>query len=106
MVRQSLGISYVRATSIQRDFIGGRMLAVYLRAPEFQVRVPHPPAWMHVCFNQDRRAYKAAVNGSDEYAFHTQLRPGEDETKITEVDARQAFQRPAARQSPARSCHF
>jgi 2-polyprenyl-6-methoxyphenol hydroxylase-like FAD-dependent oxidoreductase len=93
MVRQSLGISYVGVTGIQRDFMGGRMLAVYLRAPEFQLRVPHPPAWMYVCFNQDRRAYMAAVNGSDEYAFHTQLRPGEDETKITEADARQAFQR-------------
>lgn len=93
MVRQTLGISYVGVTGIQRDFMGGRMLAVYLRAPEFQLRVPHPPAWMYVCFNQDRRAYMAAVNGSDEYAFHTQLRPGEDETKITEADARQAFQR-------------
>ncbi len=93
LVRQSLGISYVGATGIQRDFMGGRMLAVYLRAPEFQRRVPHPLAWMYVCFNQDRRAYMAAVNGKDEYAFHTQLRPGEEETKITEADARQAFQR-------------
>jgi 2-polyprenyl-6-methoxyphenol hydroxylase-like FAD-dependent oxidoreductase len=92
-VRQSLGISYLGATGIQRDFMGGRMLAVYLRSPDFQLRVPHPKAWMYVCFNQDRRAYMAAVNGKDEYAFHTQLRPGEDETKITEADARQAFQR-------------
>jgi hypothetical protein len=69
------------------------MLAVYIRSPEFQARVPHPRAWMYVCFNQDRRAYMASVNGRDEYAFHTQLRPAEDETKITEGHARRAFQR-------------
>ena len=106
MVRQSLGISYVGVTGIQRDFMGGRMLAVYLRAREFQLRVPHPPAWMYVCFNQDRRAYMAAVNGSDEYAFHTQLRPGEDETKITEADARQAFQRACGTPIPCEVMSF
>jgi len=93
MVRQSLGIAYRGETGTQRDFMGGRMLAVYLRSPDFYARVPHAKAWMYNCFNGDRRAFMAAVNGRDEFAFHTQLRPGEDANAITATDAEAAFQR-------------
>jgi 2-polyprenyl-6-methoxyphenol hydroxylase-like FAD-dependent oxidoreductase len=93
MVRQSLGISYGGRTGTQRDFMGGRMLAVYLRSPDFYASVPQPKAWMYNCFNRDRRAFMASVNGRDEFAFHTQLRPGEDESAITVDEARAAFQR-------------
>jgi len=93
MVRQSLGISYGGATGTQRDFMGGRMLAVYLRCQDFYASVPHPKAWMYNCFNRDRRAFMASVNGRDEFAFHTQLRPGEDGSAITLHEARAAFQR-------------
>jgi 2-polyprenyl-6-methoxyphenol hydroxylase-like FAD-dependent oxidoreductase len=92
-IRQSLGISYGGATGTQRDFMGGRMLAVYVRSPEFYARVPHARAWMYNCFNRDRRAFMASVNGRDEFAFHTQLRPGEDESAITVAEAKAAFQR-------------
>jgi 2-polyprenyl-6-methoxyphenol hydroxylase-like FAD-dependent oxidoreductase len=92
-VRQSLGISYSGRIGVQRDFMGGRMLAVYLRAPRFYASVPHPKAWMYNCFNRDRRAFMASVNGLDEFAFHTQLRPGEDESAITASEARAAFHR-------------
>ncbi|MGJ4951368.1 FAD-dependent oxidoreductase [Bradyrhizobium sp. HKCCYLS20291] len=93
LVRQSLGISYGGSTGVQRDFMGGRMLAVYLRSPEFYASIPHAKAWMYVCFNRDRRAFMASVNGRDEFAFHTQLQPGEDESAITADDAMAAFQR-------------
>lgn len=93
MVRQSLGIVYGGETGTQRDFMGGRMLAVYLRSPDFYARVPHAKAWMYNCFNGDRRAFMASVNGRDEFAFHTQLRPGEDESAITINQAKAAFQR-------------
>jgi 2-polyprenyl-6-methoxyphenol hydroxylase-like FAD-dependent oxidoreductase len=92
-VRQSLGISYGGSTGTQRDFMGGRMLAVYLRSPDFYTSVPHAKAWMYNCFNGDRRAFMASVNGRDEFAFHTQLRPGEDESGITANEAKAAFQR-------------
>jgi 2-polyprenyl-6-methoxyphenol hydroxylase-like FAD-dependent oxidoreductase len=92
-VRQLLGISYGGSSGTQRDFMGGRMLAVYLRSPGFYASVPHPKAWMYNCFNRDRRAFMATVNGRDEFAFHTQLRPGEDENAITTDEARAAFQR-------------
>lgn len=92
-VRQSLGIVYGGETGTQRDFMGGRMLAVYLRSPEFYASIPHAKAWMYNCFNGDRRAFMASVNGRDEFAFHTQIRPDEDEGAITINEAKAAFQR-------------
>ena len=80
MVRRQLGIRYQGETGVQRDFFGGRMVALYLRAPDFYRMIPHPRAWMYWAFNSERRSWLAAVNGRDEFAFHTQLKPGEDET--------------------------
>jgi 2-polyprenyl-6-methoxyphenol hydroxylase-like FAD-dependent oxidoreductase len=82
-VREALGFKYVGDQEIVRDFFGGRMHAVYLRAPDFYRVVPHPPAWMNVTFNRERRAFMAAVDGKGEFAFHTQLRPHEKEEEIT-----------------------
>ncbi|WP_018641312.1 FAD-dependent oxidoreductase [Bradyrhizobium huanghuaihaiense] len=106
MVRQALGIVYGGETGAQRDFMGGRMLAVYLRAPEFYASVPHAKAWMYNCFNGDRRAFMASVNGRDEFAFHTQLRPGEDEGAITLNEARAAFQRACGAPIPCEVLSF
>ena len=50
------------------------MYAIYLSAPRFYKIARHPPAWMNVTFNRDRRAFMAAVDGRGEFAFHTQLR--------------------------------
>jgi 2-polyprenyl-6-methoxyphenol hydroxylase-like FAD-dependent oxidoreductase len=91
-VRQALGVRYAGETGVVRDFMGGRMHAVYLRAPEFYRAVPHPPAWMNVTFNRDRRALLAAVDGRGEFAFHTQLRPHEREDQMTDADARRLFE--------------
>jgi hypothetical protein len=74
-----------------RDFFGGRMYAVYLSAPGFYELVSRRPAWMNVTFNRDRRAFMAAVDGRGEFAFHTQLRDGEDERTIGEADALTMF---------------
>lgn len=82
-VRHALGSTYAGEEGAVRDFFGGRMLAVYLRAPDFYRVVPHAPAWMNVTFNPDRRAFMAAVDGKGEFAFHTQLRPQEAESSIT-----------------------
>jgi 2-polyprenyl-6-methoxyphenol hydroxylase-like FAD-dependent oxidoreductase len=91
-VRQALGIQFAGETGVVRDFMGGRMYAVYLRAPAFYRAVPHPPAWMNVTFNRDRRAFAVAVDGRGEFAFHTQLRSHEREDQLTDADARQLFE--------------
>ncbi|MEX2337840.1 MAG: FAD-dependent oxidoreductase, partial [Aquisalimonadaceae bacterium] len=99
-VRQQLGFSYVGETGVIRDFFGGRMYAVYLRAPAFYRMVPHPPAWMNVTFNRQRRAFMAAVDGKGEFAFHTQLKPHESADQISEADALAMFQAAAGAAIP------
>ena len=91
-VRQALGYGYSGETGIVRDFFGGRMHAIYLRAPDFYRVVPHPPAWMNVTFNRDRRAFMAAVDGRAEFAFHTQLRTHELDKEVTHGQAVSMFQ--------------
>ncbi|MBI0536178.1 hypothetical protein D9599_11390 [Roseomonas sp. KE2513] len=101
LVRSRLGIRYAGSSGIARDFMGGRMYALYLRCPAFYEVVPHARAWMHVTYNRDRRAFMAAVDGAAEFAFHTQLRDGEDEEAITEAQARAMFERAVGRPVPA-----
>jgi len=91
-VRQSLGVRYTGETGVVRDFVGGRMYAVYARIPEYYRQVPHRPAWMNVAFNRERRCFMPAVDGKGEFAFHTQLRSHEDENSLTEADAARMVQ--------------
>ncbi|WP_424139852.1 FAD-dependent oxidoreductase [Roseomonas chloroacetimidivorans] len=96
-VRSQLGIRYAGSSGIARDFMGGRMYALYLRSPSFYSVVTHAKAWMNVTYNRDRRAFMAAVDGKEEFAFHTQLRDGEDEGAISDADARHLFERAAGK---------
>lgn len=90
-VRRRMGIEWGGVTGIQREFMGGKMFAVYLRAPEFLSVLRHPRAWMYVSVNHERRSFMASVDGLSEYAFHAALRPGEDADSWTEADARRVF---------------
>ncbi|WP_341704625.1 FAD-dependent oxidoreductase [Ferrovibrio sp.] len=102
LVRRRLGIRYGGETGVQRDFMGGRMYALYLQAPDFYAATGHAPAWMNVAFNPERRAFMAAVDGAGEFAFHTQLQPGEDEGRLGEADALALFHATAGAAIPAR----
>ncbi|BEP95408.1 FAD-dependent oxidoreductase [Acidovorax sp. A79] len=90
-VRRQLGIEWGGVTGIQREFMGGKMFAVYLRAPTFLSVLQHPKAWMYVAVNAQRRAFMASVDGVSEYAFHAALRPGENADHWTQDDARRVF---------------
>jgi 2-polyprenyl-6-methoxyphenol hydroxylase-like FAD-dependent oxidoreductase len=87
LVRQAMGWRYVGETGVTRDFVGGRMYAVYCRIPQFYRQVRHAPAWMNVSFNRERRCFMPAVDGKGEFAFHTQLKPHEQEERIDEAGA-------------------
>lgn len=91
MVRKAIGARLQGTSSEQRNFMGGRMYAVYLRCPEFYAATGKDPAWMNWTFNPDRRAFMAAVDGKGDFAFHTQLQPHEDEATLTDEDARALF---------------
>lgn len=91
-VRRQLGIEWGGVTGIQREFMGGKMFAIYLRAPGLAAALPHPKAWMYVAVNHERRAFMACVDGVAEYAFHAALRPGENPDEWTEDDACRVFE--------------
>jgi 2-polyprenyl-6-methoxyphenol hydroxylase-like FAD-dependent oxidoreductase len=91
MVRNALGIAWGGATGVRRDFMGGQMFAVYLRAPGFYAVLPHPRAWMYVSVNHERRAFMASVDGKSEFAFHAALHEGENADAWGEADARRVF---------------
>lgn len=91
LVRRTLGIDWGGATGARRDFMGGQMFAVYLRAPRFYDVFPHARAWMYVSFNAQRRAFMASVDGRSEFAFHAAVHEGEDADAWGEADARRVF---------------
>jgi 2-polyprenyl-6-methoxyphenol hydroxylase-like FAD-dependent oxidoreductase len=90
--RKALGYGYVGESGVVRDFMGGRMFAIYFRSPKLYDVMPHPRAWMYWAVNRDRRAFMATVNGRDEFNFHTQLRGGQQVETITDADAKAMFQ--------------
>jgi 2-polyprenyl-6-methoxyphenol hydroxylase-like FAD-dependent oxidoreductase len=100
LVRQAMGWRYGGETGVTRDFVGGRMYAVYCRIADFYRTMPHAPAWMNVTFNRERRCFMPAVDGRGEFAFHTQLKAHENESSIDERAAaamvRQALGAPLA----------
>ncbi|MGE4340031.1 MAG: FAD-dependent oxidoreductase, partial [Pigmentiphaga sp.] len=91
VVRRQMNIEWGGETGVQRQFMGGKMFAIYLRAPGFLPLLKHPRAWMYVAVNHERRAFMASVDGVAEYAFHAALHPGEDADHWTEEDAHRVF---------------
>jgi 2-polyprenyl-6-methoxyphenol hydroxylase-like FAD-dependent oxidoreductase len=87
-VRRGLGIELAGDKGAVRDFMGGRMHAAFISAPGFYDAVPHDRAWMYWAFNPERRGFVAAIDGSGEFAFHTQLKPEEARGKISESQVR------------------
>lgn len=90
-VRTALGIDMGGATGLQRQFMGGKMFAIYLRAPAFYERYPHDIAWMYVSVNHERRVFMASVDGHGEFAFHAAVHPHETPEDWTHEDARRIF---------------
>ncbi|HXF89341.1 MAG TPA: FAD-dependent oxidoreductase [Xanthobacteraceae bacterium] len=90
--RKALGIGYIGETSAVRDFMGGRMFAFYFRSPKLYELIPHPRAWMYWTVNRERRCFMPAINGRDEFAFHTQLAADQRAEDITESDAKAMFE--------------
>ena len=100
-VRAALGIEYEGERQRLREFMGGRMYAVYLDAPRFYEDTGMAPAWMQVAFNTDRRAFMAAVDGVAEFVMHAQLKPGETEEGMDDARALAMFHAAAGVATPA-----
>jgi 2-polyprenyl-6-methoxyphenol hydroxylase-like FAD-dependent oxidoreductase len=91
LVRRHLGIEYSGNSDTNRDFMGGRMLALYLRSPAFYQACPYARSWMYCTFNAERRALLISVDGRGEFVFHTQLRPDEDSNSVDDTKALDMF---------------
>ncbi len=92
-VRARLGIEWEGGSGFKRSFMGGRMLAVYLKAPDFYRLNPNDRAWMYVQVHPAQRAFIMSVDGVSEFAFHTQLADDTDVDALTHDDARALFVR-------------
>ena len=90
-VRKQLGFTLEGDTGIKRNFMGGKMFAVYMKAPDFYRLNPNDRAWMYVMVNPALRAFIMSVDGVSEFAFHTQVPEGVDGDAFTEADARRLF---------------
>lgn len=106
LVRQALGIAWGGHSGVRRDFMGGQMFAVYLRAPGFYQAFPHARAWMYVSVNHERRAFMASVDGKSEFAFHAAVHPDEDAQAWTEEDARRVFTQAMGQELPIEVLSF
>ena len=90
-VRHELGIAWGGATGFKRNFMGGKMLAVYLKAPHFYELNPNDRAWMYVIVNPELRAFIMSVDGVSEFAFHVQMADDAATEALTAEDAKRLF---------------
>ncbi|MCA8883607.1 MAG: FAD-dependent monooxygenase [Rhodobacteraceae bacterium] len=99
-IRKQLGIRYGGSDAAHRDFMGGRMLSIYLDAPAFYNELGIPRAWMYWTFNRRRRALLATVDGKGSFVLQTQLRDGEDADSMTQEEAGALFLQAVGREIP------
>lgn len=92
MVRRTLGIAMAGESRIVREFMGGKVHATYFRAPRLHELIRGEPAWMYFAFNHDRRSVMMAINGSDTFVFHAQLKPGEEQDDVSDERAHAMFE--------------
>ena len=89
MVREGLELTLEGERRVSRHFVGGRMLALYIRAPKLYQQIAGPPAWMYWAVNGERRSFMTAIDGAETFAFHTQLKVDEESRDIGDTEARQ-----------------
>jgi 2-polyprenyl-6-methoxyphenol hydroxylase-like FAD-dependent oxidoreductase len=76
-VRDALGIRLEGIGAEDRDFMGGRMLAIYLDAPKLYDTTGAKPSWQHWMMNPERFGVLIAIDGRGRYVCHVQLPQGQ-----------------------------
>ncbi len=92
MVREGLGFELEGERKVTRNFVGGRMIALYIRAPDLYKKIAGPPAWMYWSVNGERRSFMTAIDGVETFAFHTQLKLDEERRDIGDDEAKGFFE--------------
>jgi len=91
VVRRQLGFHYQGESGVARDYMGGRMLSIWLRAPALYRAIPSRRAWQYWAVNATQRGLLVALDGKEQFIFMFQLRPGEDESAISDEWAKAAL---------------
>jgi 2-polyprenyl-6-methoxyphenol hydroxylase-like FAD-dependent oxidoreductase len=76
IVRDAIGARYEGVGSEDRDFMGGKMLATYLSAPDFYEFTPERRSWQYWAVNRRRFGALVAIDGKGRFVLHTQLPRG------------------------------
>jgi 2-polyprenyl-6-methoxyphenol hydroxylase-like FAD-dependent oxidoreductase len=77
LVRETLGIGLAGINAEDREFMGGRMLAIYLDAPDLHSRLGLRPSWQHWVMNPQRFGVLIAIDGRSRFVVHVQLPRGQ-----------------------------
>lgn len=91
VVRKQLGFHYVGESGVARDYMGGRMLSLWLRAPTLYDLMPFKRSWQYWVVNRSQRGLLLAIDGKSEFVFMFQIPPGHDEAATTDAWAIAAF---------------
>lgn len=97
LVRQNLGIRYEGDGSADREFFGGKMLAMHIRCPDLYRLINGPLAWHYWTVNKERRALLVSLDGKGTFVVHVQLPKG---VEATEALGRQWFNQAAGTEVP------
>lgn len=74
-VREALGVRYGGWSGEAREFMGGRMLAVYFRSPAFYREIGADRAWQYWSMSRGCRGLLIAIDG-ERFVYHAQLPEG------------------------------
>jgi 2-polyprenyl-6-methoxyphenol hydroxylase-like FAD-dependent oxidoreductase len=80
MVREATGLKFEGIGAEDREFMGGRMLATYFRAPEFYEFTPKRSSWQYWAISKKRLGALVAIDGRGTFVLHTQLPRGVDKS--------------------------
>jgi 2-polyprenyl-6-methoxyphenol hydroxylase-like FAD-dependent oxidoreductase len=84
VARKQLGFHYTGESGVARDYMGGRMLSLWLRAPDLYGRIPFKRAWQYWAVNRAQRGLLLAIDGKNEFVFMFQIPPERDEAALTD----------------------
>jgi 2-polyprenyl-6-methoxyphenol hydroxylase-like FAD-dependent oxidoreductase len=90
-IRKQLGYHFRGEAGVARDYMGGRMLSIWFRAPDLYKLIPFPRAWQYWAVSRTQRGLLVAIDGREEFIFMFQLPPDMDEAAITDTWACQAL---------------
>jgi 2-polyprenyl-6-methoxyphenol hydroxylase-like FAD-dependent oxidoreductase len=76
IVRSAMGGRYEGVADEDREFMGGRMMAVFFRSPDFYRVATAARSWQYWVVNPERRATIVAVDGEALFVMHVQLPRG------------------------------